>query len=325
MDCNRPRGIDDQSWQAIEFHHARMSRAWGPPTDEGSVIGAAKDLCECVARVVLEERAVPYSAGDDMHKLVNAAHATLDRRPGHGQAAQVNVRTLAQSARNIVTVISELRNELGSGHGRARIPKINHEVAAAASDAATMWVRWTLARLDDILGGDVDNLIQELRGHHFRRGLLEQRFDEVRLDSVPGDDQKRLGVAVAHRSMNGTFVVRESGVDPLEERPRDWPEDYRLGVASGLLLAPNGSLDLQSDFIPTVASIVALMRSEDWAHLTENVAGSPLEPSMAADRDRLEEIRTSLAEQARELPERYQKGWSLLIGRFSEALAQPPT
>ena len=251
MDLYRPQGISDQSWQAIDHHRARLDRAWQFPADGGAIIGAAKDLCECVARVVLEERSVPYAGNDDMPNLITAAHRTLDRLPGRGQAAQVGVRNLSSAARSIVTTLSEMRNELGSGHGCAQVPRISREAAVSASDAATLWVRWALARLDDLLGGDVDLLIQELRGTHYGRGLLERRFDEVGLDTLPREDQHRLGVAVAHRAVKGTFVVRESGVDPLQDRPDDWPEDYRLGVANGLILAPDGQLAMRPYFVPT--------------------------------------------------------------------------
>jgi hypothetical protein len=122
MDLSRPRGISDQSWQAIAHHKDRLDQAWRMPVDEGAAIGAAKELCESVARVVLAERAVPYGRSDDMPKLAMAAHTTLDRRPGHGQAAQNAVRNLSQAALKIVTIVGELRNELGTGHGRAKVP-----------------------------------------------------------------------------------------------------------------------------------------------------------------------------------------------------------
>jgi hypothetical protein len=323
MDLYRPRGISDQSWQAVELHRGRLDRAWSFPTDEGAVIGAAKDLCECVARVVLEERAVSYAGSDDVPKLVTAAHKTLDRLPGRGQAAQLAVRNLAQAARNIVIILCELRNELGSGHGRARVPKISHEAAVAASDAAGMWVRWALARLDDVLGGDVDLLIQDLNGGGFRRGLLEQRFDEVGLDSLSGEDQRRLGVAVAHRAMQGTFVVSESGVEPLKDRPGDWPEDYRLGVASGLLLAPDGNLQVRSHFVPVLASIVAQMRLDDWVELATVALSAPVSLSIAIDQSRLDEVRTALEEQLSSLPERHRETWLALASKFSEAQPVP--
>jgi hypothetical protein len=323
MDLNRPRGISDQSWQAIDHHRQRLDRAGGFPADGGAIIGAAKDLCECVARVVLEERAVPYGGNDDMPKLVTAAHKTLDRLPGRGQAAQVGVRNLAQAARSIVIVLSEIRNELGSGHGRAQTPRVSREAAVAASDATALWVRWALARLDDLLGGDVDLLVQELHSGGFKRGLLEQRFDEVALHSLPGEDQRRLGAAVAHRARRGTFVVTESGVDPLLDRPRDWPEDYRLGVANGLLLATDGNLEMRPYFAPVLASIVAQMRSEDWAELVDAMVAAPVMPYLAVDQSRLDEIRTALECQIQSLPEGYRAGWVGLASKFSDAQPRP--
>lgn len=170
MDLLRPRGISDQSWEAISQQKERLDRAWRVPADLSAVVGAAKELCESVARVVLEERAVSYTPKDDMPRLAKAAHQALDRSPGRGQAAQVAVRKLSQAALSIVTILAELRNELGTGHGRARVPRISQEAAVAASDAAVLWSRWALARLDELLGGDVDLLVRELRGQHYHRG-----------------------------------------------------------------------------------------------------------------------------------------------------------
>jgi Abortive infection C-terminus len=323
MELDRPRGINDRSWDAIEYHKSRLDRAWRPPADEGAVIGAAKDLCECVARVVLEERAVSYSGNDDLPRLVSAAHKTVDRLPGRGQAAQIAVRNIAQSARSIVTALTELRNQVGSGHGRARTPRISQEAAVVAADAAGLWVRWILARLDDLLGGDVDILIQELHGTPYSRGRLEKRFGEVGLDSLPAEDQHRLGVAVARRAAQGTFVVRESGVDPLQDQPGDWPEDYRLGVASGLLLSPGGSLLLKAHFAPVLASIIAQMRPEDWGELADAAVAAPMGLSIAFDQARLDEVKIALQGQAPSLPERYRADWSRLASKFSEAQSMP--
>jgi hypothetical protein len=70
VELTRPRGISDPSWQAILHQKERLDRALSTPADAGAAIGAAKELCECVARVVLTERAVPYSRSDNMPKLV---------------------------------------------------------------------------------------------------------------------------------------------------------------------------------------------------------------------------------------------------------------
>lgn len=316
MELRRPRGIDDQSWQAICHHKDRLDRAWQLPEDLGAAIGAAKELCESVARVVLAERAVPFSRSDDMPKLVNAAHSTLDRRPGHGQAAQIAVRKLSQAALTIVSTLTELRNELGTGHGRPTVPRVSREAAVAATDASILWSRWALARLDEIQGGEVDLLIGELSGGHFHRGLLDLRFDEVGLHDMFGDDQYRLGAAVAHRSMNGTFVVSESGVTPLADKPLDWPEDYRRGVAAGLLLDQSGSLVIRPFFVAALAAIVAEMATADWADLSAQALTAPLGRSLAADADKLREIREALDSQAKFMPEHSRPSWELLAARF---------
>src|SRR5258708_20918812 len=146
---------------------------------------------------------------------------------------------------------------LGRGDGGARGPRVSREAAGAASDASILWSRWALARLDEVLGGEVDLLIADLARGGFNRGLLDRRFDEVGLDDLFGDDQYRLGVAVAHRSMAGTFVVWERGVTPLGDRPLDWPEDYRRGVAAGRLLDPPGTLLVRPCFVPGLPSILS--------------------------------------------------------------------
>jgi len=208
-----------------------------------------------------------------MPKLVKAAHGTLDRLPGRGQAAQAAVRNLSQAALTIVGTLTEMRNELGTGHGRARVPRVSREAAVAASDASILWSRWALARLDEVLGGEVDLLIADLARGGFNRGLLDRRFDEVGLDDLFGDDQYRLGVAVAHRSMGGTFVVWESGVTPLGDRPLDWPEDYRRSAAvdAAKLAEIREALESQSAVIPHRARPA-------WESLTARFAVPPVSP-----------------------------------------------
>jgi hypothetical protein len=176
-----------------------------------------------------------------------------------------------------------------------------------------------LARLDDVLGGDVDLLVQELHGTIFGRNTLERRFDEVGLDSLPADDQRRLGVAVAHRAMRGTFVVRESGVDPLLDRPGDWPEDYRLGIASGLLLSSDGYMMLRSRFVPVLASVVAQMRSEDWAELVKTVVAAPVIPFLASGQAEVDEAKAALEAEVSSLPAGHQGGWLQLAGKLADA------
>jgi hypothetical protein len=83
--------------------------------------------------------------------------------------------------------------------------------------------------------------------------------------------------------MGGTFVVWETGVTPLADRPLDWPEDYRRGVAAGLLLDPAGDLIVRPLFVPALASVVVEMASADWSDLSAQALSAPLATSVAVD------------------------------------------
>ena len=60
---SRPEGISDQHWAAIAVHEARLDRAC-ERGDRSDVVGAAKELCECVASVVCATQAQTISTAD---------------------------------------------------------------------------------------------------------------------------------------------------------------------------------------------------------------------------------------------------------------------
>ena len=51
--------------------------------------------------------------------------------------------------------LRELRNQYGTGHGRAVVHDITDEVIEACVHGALLWVRWALARLQAVLLGPV--------------------------------------------------------------------------------------------------------------------------------------------------------------------------
>ena len=286
--------------------------------DRAAVIGAAKELCECVASVVCVEQAQPISTGDAFGTLINAAHVALDRRPGHGAAVERSVRVIAQSARSIVTELGTLRNEIGTGHGRPVNPMVTRETAAIAEVSAWLWSAWALARLDEVLRSDVAELIHDLEsGGGSRRGLLTQRLAEVGLSSLHSDDQRRLGVAVARRSsIGGTFVVSEAGVEPLRWDAEAWPPSYRSGVAAGLLLDANGRLALRIRFVQDLASIVGVMSIDQWRDLANQAASALWTNQLAEDVDQQHELAQEIDSLAPTLDDVHRREWLLLAERL---------
>lgn len=309
----RPDGVPDRHWEAVETHEGRLNRAI-ESDDRSAIIGAGKELCECVAAVVCASLAQTVSTADDFGKRISSAHEALDRRPGHGAASEAAVRTIAQTARTIVNELNTLRNEVGTGHGRPVVPVVTRETAAMAEQAARLWSTWALARLDEVLRGEIAGLIRELESGRWHRGLLAQRFEEVGLHSLHSEDQHRLGVAVAHRSSIGqTFVVSEAGVSPIRRDPDAWPPSYRIGVAAGLLLDSNGRLNLRSRYVEDLASIVAVMDPDEWKELADKSAAAMWSADLARDPERQRELADIMKTMEPTLDEPRLDGWTRLI------------
>lgn len=315
MSLRRPEGVSDQHWEAIEAHEARLDGAVRR-ADFSGVVGAAKELCECVARVICVERAQTLSTSDDFNKTILTAHEALDRQPGRGAAIETAVQQIAQTARTMMTKLSFLRNELGTGHGRSILPIVTRETAAMAEQSARLWSTWALARLDEVLRGEVPGLVQELERGLWHRDLLTQRFAEVGLNSLHSEDQHRLGVAVAHRSSGGgTVVVRRAGVEPLETDGAAWPASYRSGVAAGLLIDSLGRFALMPQYVNVLSTIVSLMDLEEWRQLSEQAASAPLDVKLRGDYELRYEVADDMKDIAETLDGRHRQYWLELSKR----------
>ena len=315
---HRPEGLDDQHWRAVQAHETRLANA-SARSDRSAIVGASKELCEAVAAVVCSALAQTFNA-DDYGQKLSAAHAALDRRPGRGAATEGSVRNISQAVRTIAGELNSLRNEVGTGHGRPFVPVVTRETATVAESAALLWSQWALARLDEILRGQVAGLVAELeRGGNWRRGMLKQRFEEVDLPTLHSEDQHRIGVAVAHRgSGGGTFVVSEAGIDPLRWTPEAWPPNYRSGVAAGLLLDGAGRIGIRRRFVDALAAIVAMMDHAEWEELARAAVAAPFALELATDITERREIAEAFDLLAVSLDEVQRQGWVLLADRLRE-------
>lgn len=137
-----------------------------------------------------------------------------------------------------------IRNEYGTGHGRAHQPNIRDEMVDLALDGGLTWVRWALRRLGYFSEGRPDALIRDLVEQpqtNFRAGTLDRRLKAADMPRLEQRHQRALGVAVGQRVMRGTFVVRWGGLDPClnSDDTETWPPAYRLGLAQGLWFAPD--------------------------------------------------------------------------------------
>ena len=257
-EINVPSELDDEHRAAILAHAERLDAA-RDSEDLSGVVGCAKELAESIARVVLDLRGQVLSDSSDYTSIITAAHKAVGRQPGEGLAgSDESVRKMAQSAKGLVTELAQLRNAVGTGHGRARLPLVVEEQARVATDATIVWARWMLGRLPSYLLSDVHKLIKHLGRGQFRKGVLAARLTAVDLPNLETDDARALGIAVGRRTVGETFLVRIEGVDPVIAHPGRYPAAYRAGLARGLLFNEQGALCTRASAVGLAVDLLSV-------------------------------------------------------------------
>jgi hypothetical protein len=264
LDFRRPDHLENEAWDAIQVHVRRLEGAQNS-SDAGWVIGSAKDLIECVARVVLDAKGVSLSGTADFDEAVNAAHVALQRQPGQDVSMSPDIRAIASSARKMVLGVRSVRNNDGAGHGRARVRAIEEETVTAIFDATVLWVRWALRRLGHILIGEADRLIAELQASVVYRQSLAEHLDAVMLPDQPPETQRAIGFAFGARAAQDTGNPRIVGIDPAIESSdiRVWPIPYRLGITEGLILGRWGYRTSTDRYVPEMAGVLTAVPAAD--------------------------------------------------------------
>jgi hypothetical protein len=141
-----------------EVFHEHLRRIDnGIARDPAAAIASSKELVESVCKVVLDDYSSEYDRKDDLLDLYKAAAKALklnaeavpENRKG-SEAAQRALRSLASTVQNL----AELRNQLGTGHGRNKpIPALARHARlafnAASAVAEFMLDTWHERRRDE--------------------------------------------------------------------------------------------------------------------------------------------------------------------------------
>jgi hypothetical protein len=112
-----------QEASAIRDHLRRLNDSI--ETDPRLAVSVAKELVESTAKLVPRSRDVAYTSSDDVPGLVARAQEALKLNASgvDGLAPQAKaLRRILQSLTSLTQGIAELRNQVGTGHGRASVP-----------------------------------------------------------------------------------------------------------------------------------------------------------------------------------------------------------
>ena len=107
---------------------------------------------------------------------------------------------MASQAKKMAANLGSVRNEYGTGHGRARPPEVLEEMLELRMDGAPIWVRWALRRLGPFLSGRPGPSIEDPNNNNLRAGVLARRLHDVDLPNLEVQHRRALGVAVGQRA-----------------------------------------------------------------------------------------------------------------------------
>lgn len=154
-ECNptlEPRLANLTDPTGIRAELERVRRAL--PDDPAGAIGAAKQLIEATAKVVLQERGQPVDDRADIPELIKEAQQALRLHPSSAASGPDGSGALKKILGGVTAIaigIAELRNRgYGSGHGQTRAPAgLGTRHAHLAVNAATTWCQILLDTLAD--------------------------------------------------------------------------------------------------------------------------------------------------------------------------------
>jgi hypothetical protein len=152
-----PRALAEPALNAISdpsviFDHLRRLDS-SIDNDPRLAVSVAKELVESTAKIVLTKCNLSYSNNDNLMVLVTRAQEALAVHAtdfADGSEESNILRRVLGSLSNLVKGIGELRNEVGTAHGRETIPIwVGPRHARLAAGAASTWCNFMLETLGD--------------------------------------------------------------------------------------------------------------------------------------------------------------------------------
>ncbi len=261
-DAAIPDAVTGQARSAVLASAERVDRAIAAG-DAEQVIGSAKDLVECAAKIVIEAVGGTYASRDSLGRLGKEALIALNAHPSSFQA-RTPIHQLTAALTQVPSAVADLRNHDGTGHGRSSPTDLHPASAEFVGHVALAWSKWVLAALARTLAGmaEVHDAIQR------------------------PEQQRRLGAAVGRRSILGTAVANIDVVNPLATGEEIFPEGFSLGVIEGMFIDRNGylrSIDAAAANAAAIAERLGAQGEETLAGLAERVEQADLAYAFTED------------------------------------------
>jgi len=143
LELERYSRVDDE--EAIREHMRRIDA--GLAEDPAAAVASSKELVETTCKMILEDYGIAYGRRDDVPDLFKKTTAALGLRaddiPEGRRGSEAAIKIL-RSLVPVVQGLAELRNELGTGHGRSRRSTVPVRHARLAFNASVTVVEFLL-------------------------------------------------------------------------------------------------------------------------------------------------------------------------------------
>jgi hypothetical protein len=122
------------------------------PHDPQQAIGATKDLLEATMRTILDESGASNTDKMDFPELTNTCFSELGLLPSTKpkNEAEGKIRKIADNAKKMILASNELRNLVGTGHGRVvgKEEELTADDASLVASNGMVLAAWLLRRAD---------------------------------------------------------------------------------------------------------------------------------------------------------------------------------
>ncbi|HMS12292.1 MAG TPA: hypothetical protein PKD80_04260 [Microthrixaceae bacterium] len=171
----------------------------------------------------------------------------------------------------------------------------------------------------------LDELVACIAGATWHKGELGRRLDEVGLDKLLPEAQRRVGLAVGRRCARQTFVVIEDGLRACaaSSNLEDWPPAYREGLLDGLFLDLDGHLTVEPATAGAAVRVLLPVADTDrrLQVLVERACSAAFSDALGSNPSFRKAAASALQQALPQVPDGPERtAWARLVDRVGEGL-----
>jgi hypothetical protein len=136
--------LSTPTFRSLDIQYRRLMKS---SNDGQQIIGYAKELLEATMKFALEKSGVSVPKNMSLPLLIHQAMESVNLLPEQvdlKKESEKHLRSLLQNLKSTAILITEIRNDSGTGHGRVEDVQVPPSIAKFVSDSSLILVRLML-------------------------------------------------------------------------------------------------------------------------------------------------------------------------------------